>query len=57
LSDYRTAAMDDARFAAYLEQWIYGKKDHAERIAQVGSERLEAIKADPRTGYATGLRR
>ncbi len=57
LSDYRTAAMDDARFGAYLEQWVHAKKDHAERIAQVGGERLAAIKADPRTGYATGLRR
>jgi len=57
LNDYRTAATDDGRFAAYLAQWVYGKKDHAERIAQVGSERLAAIKADPRTGYATGLKR
>jgi glutaconate CoA-transferase subunit A len=57
LNDYRTAAMDDARFAAYLEQWVYGKKDHSERIAQVGKKRLGEINADPRTGYATGLRR
>jgi glutaconate CoA-transferase subunit A len=57
LSDYRTAAMDDARFGAYLEQWVYRKRDHGERIAQVGAERLAALKADPRTGYATGLRR
>jgi glutaconate CoA-transferase subunit A len=57
LSDYRTAATDDARFAAYLEQWVYRKKDQAERLEEVGSERLAAIKADPRTGYATGLRR
>ena len=34
---------------------MYRKKDHAERMAQVGAERLAAIKADPRTGYATGL--
>ena len=57
LSDYRTAAMDDERFATYLEQWVYRKKDHSERIAQVGNERLTSIQADPRTGYATGLRR
>ncbi len=57
LSDYRTAATDDARFASYLEQWVYRRKDHAERIAAVGGDRLAAIKADPRTGYATGLRR
>jgi glutaconate CoA-transferase subunit A len=57
LSDYRTAATDDARFAAYLEGWVYSKKDQAERLEEVGNERLAAIKADPRTGYATGLRR
>jgi glutaconate CoA-transferase subunit A len=57
LSDYRTAATDDARYGAYLEQWVHTQKDHADRLAQVGSERLAALKADPRTGYATGLRR
>jgi glutaconate CoA-transferase subunit A len=55
LSDYRTAASDDARFEAYLERWAY--RDHSERMVQVGAERLDAIKADPRTGYATGLKR
>jgi glutaconate CoA-transferase subunit A len=57
LNDYRTAATDDARFAAYLEQWVFRRKDHAARIAAVGEDRLAAIQADPRTGYATGLRR
>jgi glutaconate CoA-transferase subunit A len=57
LSDYRTAATDDALYAAYLEQWVYGKQNHSERIAQVGNGRLASIQADPRTGYATGLRR
>jgi glutaconate CoA-transferase subunit A len=55
LSDYRTAASDDARFEAYLQRWAYC--DHSERMVQVGTERLAAIKADPRTGYATGLKR
>ncbi len=55
LSDYRTAASDDSRFEAYLERWAFS--DHAGRMAQVGQERLDAIKADPRTGYATGLKR
>jgi glutaconate CoA-transferase subunit A len=57
LSDYRTAATDDARFAAYLKRWVYGKKDQAERLEEVGKDRLAGIQADPRTGYATGLRR
>jgi glutaconate CoA-transferase subunit A len=55
LSDYRTAASDDGRFEAYLERWAFS--DHAGRMVQVGAERLDAIKADPRTGYATGLKR
>jgi glutaconate CoA-transferase subunit A len=55
LSDYRTAASDDGRFEAYLERWAF--RDHSERMVQVGVERLDAIKADPRTGYATGLKR
>ena len=57
LNDYRTAALDDGRFAAYLEDWVFGKRNHAERIAAVGAARLAAIEADPRTGYATGLAR
>jgi glutaconate CoA-transferase, subunit A len=57
LSDYRTAATDDERYASYLDRWVHGKKDHAERLAEVGNERLTALKADLRTGYATGLRR
>jgi glutaconate CoA-transferase subunit A len=57
LSDYRTAAMDEDRFAAYLAQWVHSKKDHSERLAEVGAVRLAAIQADPRTGYARGLRR
>jgi glutaconate CoA-transferase subunit A len=57
LSDYRTAAMDDRSFSAYLEKWVYSRKDHEERLAQVGSERLAVIQADPRTGYAKGLQR
>ena len=56
-SDYRTAAVDDARFAAYLSDWIYQCKNQAERISQVGPERLAAIQADHRTGYAAGLSR
>jgi glutaconate CoA-transferase subunit A len=57
LNDYRTAASDDARFNAYLEDWVHGPRSHAERIARVGAEQLAAIKADPQTGYAKGLKR
>jgi hypothetical protein len=55
--DNCTAAVDEGRYAAYLERWVYGKNDQAERLAEVGGKRLAAIQADPRTGYATGLQR
>jgi glutaconate CoA-transferase subunit A len=57
LNDYRTAATDDARFSAYLEGWVFAHGDHAGRMAKVAPERIATIKADPRTGYATGLAR
>ncbi len=57
LNDYRTAATDDGRFAAYLEEWVFRHGDHAGRMARVAPERMAAIKADPRTGYAAGLAR
>ncbi len=57
LSDYRTAATDEGRWAEYLERWVFALRDQAARIAAVGPERLSAIQADPRTGYATGLKR
>jgi glutaconate CoA-transferase subunit A len=57
LNDYRTAASDDARFGAYLEDWVHGSRSPAERIARIGAARLAAIQADPITGYAKGLKR
>jgi glutaconate CoA-transferase subunit A len=57
LNDYRTAATDDRRYARYLEEWVYGTADHRAQRARIPHERLSAIQADPRTGYARGLRR
>lgn len=57
LNQYRRAAMDDERYRIYLETFIYGVPDHRTLIEAVGRRRLDAIKADPRTGYAVNLDR
>jgi glutaconate CoA-transferase subunit A len=57
LNQYRQAAMDDERYRRYLEMFVYGVPDHHTLIERVGRGRLEAIKADPQTGYAVNLDR
>jgi glutaconate CoA-transferase subunit A len=57
LNDYRRAAMDDDRHRDYLNECVFGVKNHAALLDRVGSERLSRIQADPRTGYAVGLDR
>ena len=56
-NQYRQAAMDDERYRTYLEIFVYGVADHQTLIEKVGPQRLDAIKADPRTGYAINLDR
>jgi glutaconate CoA-transferase subunit A len=57
LHQYRQAALDDDRYQAYLDAEIFSRPNHEEMMAHVDSDRLEAIRADPRTGYAVGLDR
>jgi len=57
LNAYRKSAEDDARYNAYLEEFVYGVIDHQGLLEKIGNEQLDAIKADPRTGYAVGLDR
>jgi len=57
LNDYARAAHDEQLFKEYLEEYVYSVKEQKELIALVGKERIEAIKADPRTGYAVNLKR
>jgi glutaconate CoA-transferase subunit A len=56
-NEYRKAAAGDDTYRDYLESYVYGVPDHAGLLARVGESRLEAIEADPRTGYAVGLDR
>jgi glutaconate CoA-transferase subunit A len=57
LSAFAKAAKDDGAFKAYLDKFVHGVKDHQGLLDLVGKDRLAKIKADPRTGYATGLDR
>ena len=57
LNDYRKAAQTETGYRAYLEKYILGVGDQDQLLATVGKERVEKIKADPRTGYAAGLDR
>jgi len=57
LNAYRKNAEDDALYNAYLEEFVYGVPDHQRLLNKIGNGRLDAIKADPRTGYAVGLDR
>ncbi len=57
LNEYKEYAADDLSYKKYLEKFIYGVKDHQCLLDLVGGERMEMIKADPRTGYAANLDR
>ena len=57
LRAYADAARDDRMFKAFQEKYLYGVQDHPSFLAVVGAERLAAIKADPRTGYAVNMKR
>jgi glutaconate CoA-transferase, subunit A len=57
LSNYRLWDQDDERHADYLRQYILETADHAAFMALQDPQQLARIKADPRTGYATGLDR
>ncbi len=57
LKDYAVSAKDDTSHKEYLDRFIYGLYDHNELLKLMGKERLQTIKADPRTGYAANLDR
>ena len=57
LNDYRALAADDARFAAYLDEYVRGVDGHEEYLTKVGAEALERIRAVSPFGYAPGLAR
>lgn len=57
LRAYAAAAKDDQKFEIFQKKHLYGVKDHQSLLDLVGEDRLAAIKADPRTGYAVNMKR
>jgi glutaconate CoA-transferase subunit A len=57
LRAYAEAAKDDAAFGTFQEKHLYGVENHQAFLDLMGQERLDAIKADPRTGYAVNMKR
>ena len=57
LKDYDRAAKDDGLYREYQQKYIHGVSGHGGFLDLVGRDRLEAVKADPRTGYAVNMKR
>jgi glutaconate CoA-transferase, subunit A len=57
LNEYRRFAEDDGQYKIYLDDFIYKLEGHQALLDKVGTDRLEKIRADKRTGYAVGLDR
>jgi len=57
LRQFAVAAKDAGAFKAYQDKYIYGVKDHENFLTLVGTDRLDAIKADPETGYSVNMKR
>ncbi len=57
LRAYATAAKVDDKFKTFQKKYIYSVKNHQELLTLIGQEQLNSIKADPRTGYASNMKR
>ncbi len=57
LSQQSICAKNDRLYSEFLDKYIFGPKDHQAFLDIIGKDQLEKIKADPKTGYATGLDR
>ncbi len=57
LNMYKSIAGDDEKFRRYLDEWVFGVKDHNGYLNKVGGETLVGIRANPVLGYTPGLDR
>ena len=57
LKQFAAAARDEAAFRVYQDRFIFGVDNHEQFLEQVGKDRLEAVAADPRTGYSVNMKR
>jgi glutaconate CoA-transferase, subunit A len=52
IKKYVDATKTPASFKAYLDEYVYGTRDHQEYLTKVGSQQhLESLRADPVLGY------
>ncbi len=54
---YDKASRDDQSFKAFLDEWVYGVKDHNEYINKVGVSTLTGLHVTPGFGFKPGLKR
>ena len=52
---YDSVTKTEEDFKAYLQEWVYGVKDHTEYIDKLGASRLAKLKVVPGFGYAARL--
>jgi glutaconate CoA-transferase subunit A len=60
LNEYKVIARDDERFAAWLDEWVYGVRGHEEYLERVGGGGgggRPPPPPDPDLGYTPGLDR
>ncbi|MCD4676166.1 MAG: CoA transferase subunit A [Desulfobacula sp.] len=57
LRKFAIAAKSSDKFRKYQDKYIYGVKDHKAFLNIIGRERIDAITADPRTGYSVNMKR
>ena len=54
---YDKVSGDDEQFQEYLDEWVFGIKDHCEYLSKVGASRLMSLRVQPGYGYVPGLKR
>ena len=54
---YDKVSGDDKLFQEYLDEWVFGIKDHCEYLSKVGTSRLMSLRVQPGYGYVPGLKR
>jgi glutaconate CoA-transferase subunit A len=48
---YDEAGKTDEGFDAFLREWVYGVKDHAEYLDRLGAARTIGLRVTPGIGY------
>jgi glutaconate CoA-transferase subunit A len=57
LNMYRGIAGDDEAFKRYLDEWVFGVKDHCGYLDRIGGRDILNIRANPVLGYTRDLDR